>query len=51
VGDVTAARKPDSAAPSWFEAPMKIKLTALTRPRRASGVESWIAVPRITTLR
>ena len=29
---------------------MKMKLTELTRPRSASGVESWIAVLRITTL-
>ena len=36
--------------PSWFEAAMNIMLTALTRPRSASGVESWIAVLRMTTL-
>ena len=29
---------------------MKMKFTELTRPRSASGVESWIAVPRSTTL-
>ena len=41
---VSAATNPDSAAPSWFDAPMKRRLTALTRPRSASGVESWMAV-------
>ena len=50
VALVAAARKPDSTAPSWFEAAMKIMFTAETRPRSASGVESWIAVWRITTL-
>jgi hypothetical protein len=47
---VSAARNPDSAAPSWFEAPMKIMLTPLTRPRSPSGVDSWMAVLRMTTL-
>ena len=47
---MSAATKPDSIAPSWFEAPMKIMLIELTRPRSASGVVSWTIVLRITTL-
>ena len=50
VGLVRCATKPDSAAPSWLLAPMKIMFTALTRPRSSSGVDSWTAVERITTL-
>ena len=50
VALVAAATKPDSAAPSWFDAPMKSRFTALTRPRSSSGVESWMAVLRMTTL-
>ncbi|MNS81360.1 hypothetical protein D3C72_1150710 [compost metagenome] len=41
---------PDSNSPSWLLAPMKIELTALTRPRMASGVSSCTSVWRITTL-
>jgi hypothetical protein len=38
VALVIAATKPDSMAPTWLEALMKIMLTALTRPRSSSGV-------------
>ena len=47
---VAAATKPDSTAPSWFEAPMKSMFTAVTRPRSSSGVASCTTVARSTTL-
>jgi hypothetical protein len=47
---VSWATTPDSTAPSWFDAPMNSALTLVTRPRSSSGVVSWIAVLRITTL-
>ena len=45
-----AAVAPDSNSPSWLDAPMNTESTALTRPRIASGVSSWIIVWRTTTL-
>src|SRR5690349_11788029 len=47
---IRAAVVPDSNSPSSLEAPMKSMETADTRPRIASGVESWIRLPRILTL-
>src|SRR5208337_3772707 len=41
---------PDSNSPSSFDAPTKSRLTALTRPRIASGVASWVRVVRTYTL-
>ena len=41
---------PDSNSPSWLDAPMKMELTAATRPRMSSGVSSWSSVIRVTTL-
>ena len=45
-----AAVKPDSNSPSWFDVPINIEFTALTRPRISSGV--WICTreDRMTTL-
>ena len=50
TGPSHAAVAPDSNSPSWFYAPMKIELTALTRPRMASGVSSCTSDWRMTTL-
>src|SRR3954447_15721715 len=41
---------PDSNSPSSLLEPMKMTLTAVTRPRIESGVNSWSTVWRITTL-
>ena len=41
---------PDSNAPSSFDEPMKMALTADTRPRIASGVSTCTSVPRTTML-
>src|SRR5260370_18539395 len=41
---------PDSNSPSSFYAPTKSLFTALTRPRIASGVASWVRVARTYTL-
>ena len=38
---------PDSNSPSWFDVPMKIAFTALTRPRISSGVSSCTSASRI----
>src|SRR5262249_22768371 len=43
---VTPARN----SPIWLDVPMNSELTALTRPRMASGVSSWITGCLITTL-
>ena len=40
AGLVSAASRPDSNAPSSFDELMNTRLTAETRPRRASGVRS-----------
>ena len=45
-----AAASPDSNAPSWFDALMNTISTALTRPRRSSGVASATVVERMLTL-
>jgi len=45
-----AAVAPDSNSPSWLDAPMKMELTAATRPRMSSGVSSCVSVCRVTTL-
>ena len=50
TGPNSAAVAPDSNSPSWLLAPMKIALTALTRPRISSGVSSCTSVWRTTTL-
>ena len=50
TGPNSAAVAPDSNSPSWLDAPMKIELTAATRPRMASGVSSCTKVWRVTTL-
>ena len=42
--------RPDSNAPSSFDAPMNIEFTALTRPRIASGVSSCTSRLRTNTL-
>ena len=44
------AVSPDSNSPSSLLAPMKTMLTALTRPRIASGVASWTSAERTKTL-
>src|SRR6476660_8087165 len=44
------AATPDSNSPSSLLEPMKMTLTAVTRPRIESGVNSWSTVCRITTL-
>ena len=41
---LAAATSPDSSAPSSLEALMKTELTPVTRPRRLSGVLTWIIV-------
>ena len=46
----TPPSAPARNSPSWLLAPMNVALTALTRPRIASGVSSWTSVCRITTL-
>ena len=43
---ISAAIVPARNSPSSFDAPTKTMLTALTRPRRSSGVQSWIRVSR-----
>ena len=43
TGPISAARKPDSASPSSFEAETNSVETAPTRPRISSGVWSWIS--------
>ena len=50
TGPNSAAVAPDSNSPSWFDAPMKMELTADTRPRISSGVSSCTSVMRVTTL-
>src|SRR5665213_736719 len=50
TGPSQAAVTPDSNSPSWFEVPMNRVLTALTRPRIASGVAVCTSVLRVTTL-
>ena len=47
---ISAAASPDSKAPSSFEPLMNTISTAVTWPRRLSGVASAIAVPRMFTL-
>src|SRR5688500_17311527 len=44
------AATPDSNAPSSFDEPMKMELTAETRPSICGGVSSWMSVDRMTTL-
>src|SRR5271154_4508834 len=44
------AVSPDSNSPSSLDAPMNIELTALTRPRIASGVSSCTSTWRTNTL-
>jgi 5'/3'-nucleotidase SurE len=44
TGPNSAAVAPDSNSPSWLDAPMKIELTAATRPRISSGVSNCISV-------
>src|SRR6266478_1580811 len=46
----SAAARPDSKAPSWFEVPVNSECTALTRPRIVSGVRIWTSEARMTTL-
>ena len=43
---ISAAMVPARNSPSSFDAPTKTMLTALTRPRTSSGVQSWISVSR-----
>ena len=50
TGPTAAASAPDSNSPSWLDAPMKMELTADTRPRSSSGVSSCMTVSRMTTL-
>ena len=50
TGPSHSATVPALNSPSSLLAPMKVPLTALTRPRIASGVSSWTSVWRITTL-
>src|SRR5881392_169125 len=50
TGPNNAAVNPDSSAPNSFDVPIKMLLTAETRPRISSGVISWTIEPRIITL-
>src|SRR2546426_11038097 len=46
----SAAVRPDSNSPSWFDVPVNSECTALTRPRIASGVRICTSETRMTTL-
>ena len=50
IGPKYWAVRPDSQPPSSLLAPIKILLTAETRPRMLSGVRTWTNVWRTTTL-
>src|SRR5207302_4990275 len=50
TGPNSAAVNPDSSAPNSFDVPMKMLLTAETRPRISSGVTNCTMDPRMITL-
>ena len=50
TGEKSRATRPDSKPPSSFDEPIKIEVTAETRPRISSGVSSCCSVWRTTTL-